>query len=78
MGLDYVINALRNYKYASNVHLTVLGTSPRVAVFIGRHLPNLIEVLPVYPEGVGFVIMPSNKCDEHLTFIKHLPGNNPQ
>jgi hypothetical protein len=47
MGLDYVINALRNYKYASNVHLTVLGTSPRVAVFIGRHLPNLIEVLPV-------------------------------
>ncbi|MFP3239770.1 MAG: hypothetical protein RXQ94_01415 [Caldivirga sp.] len=35
VGFDYVVNALRNYKYASNVYFTVLGTSPRVAVFMG-------------------------------------------
>ncbi|KUO79738.1 MAG: hypothetical protein AT718_11060 [Vulcanisaeta sp. JCHS_4] len=35
VGFDDVVNALRNYKYASNVYFTVLGTSPRVAVFIG-------------------------------------------
>jgi hypothetical protein len=35
VGFDDVVNALRNYKHASNVYFTVLGTSPRVAVFIG-------------------------------------------
>ena len=35
VGFDYVVNALRNYKHAFNVYFTVLGTSPRVAVFIG-------------------------------------------
>ena len=35
VGFDDVVNALHNYKHASNVYFTVLGTSPRVAVFIG-------------------------------------------